>query len=358
MLFENLKVDRLVVHEVHRRDNNGPKAPELSNNFEILTGEATAVFCSRLSDALGSASRSIEMSLGNIGAGSMFLLSKELLDAGDDDFIALSQEAARMLVRAQNAMTIPGGLLMVFQGVAGAPPKRYLGLLKAEPQTGFRQNRSSGQSLLEYINKLFLTPDSKVYKIGMFVEIAPPTSNISDWNNYYSCYLFDANIVSKEAAKAATYFYESFLGFTSLHNNAKTTRKFIETTRKFISKMSIQEEKKLDLYSALMAYIRADQSQVISVAEFATKYLSDPDSRDAYESFCKKQNLPEHSFSKDISESKSLLRRRKIKFGNDVQLSGPADKLGDLVDISAINGPNNEQWTKITVKSPLLGENV
>ena len=198
MLFENLKVDRLVVHEVHRRDNNGPKDPDLSNDFEVLTGEATTVFCTRLSDALGSASRSVEMSLGNSGVGSMFSLVRELLDADDPKFVSLSQEAARMLVRAQTAMTIPGGLLMVFQGAAGVPAKRYLGILKAEPQTGFRQNRSSGQSLLEYISKLFLTPDSKVYKIGMFAEKTKAEGEKDNWGDHYACYLFDANIVSKQ----------------------------------------------------------------------------------------------------------------------------------------------------------------
>ena len=357
MLFENLKVDRLIVHEVAKRTNDGPKDPTLSSHFEVLNDEATSVFCSRLSDALGSASRSVEMALGNTGEGSMFALVCKLLQASEEaNFIALSQDAAWMLVRAQTAMTIPGGLLMVFEGKVGAPSRRYMGFLKAEPQTGFRQHMLNGKSLLEFINKLFLTPDSKVYKIGLFVEKGESSEQKQRTSQDFSCYLFDANITSKETAKAATYFYETFLGMTHLRSDAATTRKFIEVTKKFISKLDIDEEERIDISSALISYVRTDQAQVVSVSEFATKYLSDPDLRDSYEGFCRKNNLPEHAFTKNLDESKSLLRRRKVRFGNDVQLSGPADKFGDLVEITTIPGTNDEPWTQITVKAKLIGE--
>lgn len=353
MLFENLKVERLIVHEVSKRTSDGPKDPTLSDHFEILNDEATSVFCSRLSDALGSASRSVEMTIGNSGDGSMFSLVCKLLSASENSqFISLSQETGWMLVRAQTAMTIPGGLLMVFEGKVGAPARRYIGLLKAEPQTGFRQHITGGKSLLEFINKLFLTPDSKVYKIGIFVEKAVKSLSPQD----FACYLFDANISNKETAKAATYFYETFLGMTYLRSDAATTRKFIEVTRKFISKLDIAEEERIDISSALISYVRTDQSQVASVSEFAQKYLPDPDLRDTYEEFCRKNSLPEHSFTKNLSESKSLLRRRKVRIGNDVQLTAPADKFGDLVEITSIPGTDDEPWTQITVKAKLIGE--
>lgn len=355
MIFENLKVTSLVVHEVHKRDSAGEKLPTFSESLEALTPEAHEVFRDRVGGALASPSRCVEMALKNKSEGSTFALVKRLLVANEAEFISTSRAAATNLSSVQTSIAFPGGLLMVFSGTVGAPEKRYTGFLKAEPQNGFRQGVQDGRNILEFLNKLFLTPDAKVYKIGMFIENDAEAHSESPENGF-RYFLFDANITSKETAKAATYFYESFLGFTLLQSGAKTTRKFIEVTKNFINQMSVDEETKLDLRSALTTYMRVDQNSVASVNDFGERYFSDPSTKDAFVQFAEKHHLPAQAFTKDLSESKSLLRRRKVRFGGDVQLSVPAESFAKLVSIKKVSGDNDAEWTQITIREKLLGE--
>lgn len=355
MIFENLKVMSLVVHEVHKRDSCGEKQPTLSNTLETLTPEAHEVFRERVGGALSSPSRCVEMALKNKAEGSTFVIARRLLGANEAGFISASQEAATNLSSAQTSMAFPGGLLMVFSGTVGAPEKRYAGFLKAEPQNGFRHGVKNGQNMLEFLNKLFLTPDAKVYKIGMFIENGVAAQGESLENNF-CYYLFDANITSKETAKAATYFYESFLGFTLLQSGAKITRQFIQITKNFINQMNVDEETKLDLRSALTTYMRTDQNPVASVKDFGDRYFSEPSTKDAFVLFAEQHHLPAQAFTKDLSESGSLLRRRKVRFGGDVLLSVPAKTFAKLVSIKKIFGDNDAEWTQITIREKLLGE--
>jgi hypothetical protein len=308
---------------------------------------------------MGSSSRSVEMAIIDTSEGSALQTAIKLL-ASDNaaEFISISKNVAHMLTKAQTSRAHPGGLIMVFTGTTGIPSKRYVGFLKAEPQTGFRQQLHDGQSVLEFIKKLFLTPDAKVYKIGVFVEQQTGIKCCSETPiGGFSSYLFDANMTSRETIKAATYFYQTFLGLRQLAENAQITRKFVEVTRQFIDSMNIDEEAKLDLRSALITYVKTNTNPTISVAEFGSRYLPDEDTQDAYEAYGKKRSLPDRAFKKDLTECNTLLRRRRIKFANDVQLTAPADQFNELIEIEKIPGNEvDEMWTQLTIKSRFLGE--
>lgn len=353
MLFNNLKLDKIVVHEVFQKGYDGPVHPRLGTSLEVLEKNAVDVFCSRVANALGAGSKCVEMALMKVEEGSVCSLTHQLINAPDNDFIIQSQHAPTLLTQAQTSTGYPGGLMIVFNGTVSSSNYPYVGYLKAEPQNGFRQIMDKGKSVLEFLNKLFLTPDSKVYKIGMFVdcqnkeEDAPP----------YRCFLFDSNITKKESSGAAAYFYQGFLGLTHLVESAQTTRDFVMHTRKFISKLEISEEEKFELRTALVTYVKIDQSTVISTGEFAKRYLPDLDMRDEYESYCSTNNIPASSFTKDLSECGTLLTNRTVKFAKNLKLVGPAESLGELVKIVPIEGENEgEQWTQITLKAKFLGE--
>lgn len=85
-------------------------------------------------------------------------------------------------------------------------------------------------------------------------------------------------------------------------------------------------------------------------------YLSSTELRDEYEAYAKKRKLPDRAFTKDLSECKTLLKTRKIKFANDIQLSGPAEKINDITIETVPSGEGNERWTQLTIKSRLVGE--
>ncbi|HBL52864.1 MAG TPA: hypothetical protein DDZ34_02140 [Syntrophaceae bacterium] len=357
MLFESLDVERIAVHEIFQRDINGYVEPALGKELINLSDEAKQVFCQRVADAMSSPTRCVEMNVMNSGEGSVFDLTRQLLAAADDEeFVAISRGAGAGLAQAQDSMRMPGGLLMVFNGTAGVPRKRYIGYLKAEPLEGFRQSVKEGKTFLEFIKKLFLTPDSKVYKVGLFVEMDQDLAQSAQPQDGFGFYLFDANIISKETVHAATYFYQSFLGLMTTSSDAKNTRRFIDVTRSFIDKMDVDPEVKLDLRSALNTYLKTDQAQTASIREFADRYFDDDTIRDDYQKFATKNRLPDQAFTKDLSESRSVLKTRRIRFAKDVQLSAPVDEFSRLISIKKIQGEGDASWTEIIVKSRLIGE--
>src|SRR3546814_2510754 len=91
--------------------------------------------------------------------GSMLATARSLLAAAnDDDFVRISTEAADQLADAQRTRTLPGGVLVVFDGEVDHPAKRIIGVIKAEPQNGFTRTRADGRMLLQYLEELLLTP--------------------------------------------------------------------------------------------------------------------------------------------------------------------------------------------------------
>src|SRR3546814_9976241 len=93
--------------------------------------------------AMGRASKSLEMDIRKTENGSMLATARRLLAAAnDDDFVRISTEAAEPLADAQRTRTIPGGVIVVFDGEVDHPAKRIIGVHKAEPKNGFTSTRA------------------------------------------------------------------------------------------------------------------------------------------------------------------------------------------------------------------------
>src|SRR3546814_19362075 len=86
--------------------------------------------------------------------GSMLATARSLLAAAnDDDFVRISTEAADQLADAQRTRTIPGGVLVVFDGEVDHPANLIIGVIQAEPQNGFTPPRTAGRILLKYLQE-------------------------------------------------------------------------------------------------------------------------------------------------------------------------------------------------------------
>ena len=73
-------------------------------------------------------------------------------------------------MRAQLNRNIPGGMLIVFDGTVGAGNHAFLGTIKAETQSGFRRHEDEKKRIItEFLNNVFLTPATRLFKIAMFV---------------------------------------------------------------------------------------------------------------------------------------------------------------------------------------------
>jgi hypothetical protein len=349
MNLQNLRIDRIVFHEVHRRlDDRRLIPPTLGAQILNLSVDAMDALRDRILVATGSQSQSMDMTIAKFDAGSAVMLASNLSTAaGDANFVAESKGVADRLADAQQSRAIPGGVLAVFTGSAGNPARPLVGYIKAELHGGFRR----AQNLtIEYIKTLFMTPQTKLYKIGLFAHDGGGQRPLPGG---WTASVYDSHMSLANPEGAARYFFEGFLGLELPQSAPRMTRKFWEGTREFIKSAAIPEEKKADLYTGLYSYLKVDQALTVEVGSFANAYL-EPAMRDSYRRHMANENFPTTAVHKDLSELTNKLKRRRVRFSRDVQLSAPADAFADLITIETVNQSGaadaSGAWTRITIK--------
>lgn len=254
-----------------------------------------------------------------------------------------------MLNLHQQSRSIPGGLVVVFDGTVGNPALPFFGVMKAEMHEGFVR----GQNLsAEFVESLFLSPGNKLYKIGLFRAKAAPGAPLPGG---WTATLYDRQMSALNRDGAAGYFHGNFLGLAIPEDSAFQVRTFWEKTREFIKQSDMDEEAKIDLYNGLHTYLKVDQAQQIQVSEFAERFMAD-DLGDAYVAHMRRARVPEAAIAKDLSEIKGRLRLRRFRFPEKIVLSGPPEAITDLVTVEKIDGEDGKSWTQITVRGELQSQ--
>jgi hypothetical protein len=357
MVFDNLNISHVIIHQVFKRLEVGRIVPpRYATSLTLLNAEVAGELQDRFISALGSVSRCMEMQIAVGGVGSALDLARRLADSDDELFVTQSCEAAEMLARAQTRLNIPGGIVVVIRGAVSYPSKRFVGIIKAEPHSGFSFS-DSGSLTLAFLRNLVLTPEARLYKIGAFVEFDREAADGDGWR----AFVYDELMTTANRDNAAQYFYETFLGCNIPQDSARQTKKFFELTKGFIAKLDIPEHEKIDLNTGLFTYLKVDQTPTIDRASFANRYFGQAELRDAYAAYMERNEFPNASISKDLSDLKYQLRRRKLVFDSDVQISGPAERFAELVIVEAIEGDaattgSRPEWTRITVRDRIRSE--
>jgi hypothetical protein len=354
MVLENLVVQRLILHEVfRRRDDKNVVPPRYGGQLIQLQPEPMDVFVQRVVDAMGSDSQSMAMEITDAGKGSAIEIAAALLGANDGKFITESQLFADRLANVQVGRNLPGGVVVVFAGTVGNPARKFVGVIKAETQTGFRRELSRGVIGLRYLEDLFLTPAAKLYKIGIFVQRQAGQALPKGWD----AFVYDSHMGSSRDG-AARYFFGLFLGCSIPENSAFLTKSFFEHTREFIKAMPVQPEQKADLLTSLYTYLKVDQTQTIEVNQFSNTYI--PSSSQAeYKSYMQQQKFPQTAVAKDTTDIKSMLRQRKLVFPNNIRLTAPPEAFKDMIEIKRIPSGKDgvgasSEWTQITIRDRIV----
>lgn len=345
MPLENLSVRRASLHEVHRRaDDKTIVPPTYATRLFELDVAGLAVFERRVLQAFQSDAKCMRMTISSHHTGTVAAIGAELVHANDETFVARSTAYADLLATAQTSRAYPGGLVVNFDGTVGYPARRFFGIMKAEMHEAFLK----GDNLqARYVDSVFLSPKTKLYKIGLFVALdEPPRPLPTGW----AAIVYDSQLTAAERDRAALYFHETFLGLTFPENSAQQTKNFYHKTREFIAAAPVPEEAKVDLYNGLYAYLKLDRSPTVQVATFATRFMDD-ELGDEYCKHMRREKFPEEAIQKDLSEIAARMRTRKLRFGSHITLSGPAEAINDQVNIAPIEGPSGEQWTQVTVHS-------
>ena len=347
MAFENLVVERVMLHEVYKRRHDGALiAPRYGTQLVVLPVEALDVFKERVVDAMGDDSQSMEMEIADAGVDSAVAVASSLVGKPDAAFVADSAKFADKLAAAQQAKNLPGGVLVVFSGTVGASSHPFISVIKAEKQTGFRERGTA----LQFLRDLFLTPASKLYKIGFFIREDGRRALPEGWK----AHVYDSHMTTRNRDGAAKYFYGTFLGCQIPENSAYLTRAFFEHTREFIRSLSVEPEVKDDLLTSLYTYLKVDQTPTIQVNSFSTAYLP-TEVHDGYTNFMRGKHFPLTAVQKDTADLAGQLRKRRVRFSGSIELSAPPESFKDLISMEAVPadgaGPGQPtEWTRITIK--------
>ena len=357
MTFDNLKVNRIIVHEVfQRQEDRAVRQPVLSDQLETLSAEAIGAFRLRMTDALAGQSQSLEMKIVKYGSDSFMHLGEQMVVADDLKFVELSKDVAVRLSEKQMARRIPGGMLIVFDGTVGGSMTPFVGVIKAEIQAGFRRSRSGEKAIVEFLQNIFLTPATRLYKIGIFLyeekDSAAPSGR--------RAYIFDNNISISNREAAAAYFYEGFLGCALPSDGPYETARFFDITKEFVRRSSLTPERKRDLLDSLFVFVRDEQDSTFTYDQFCDRFIPQ-ELRDSYGEFMRAKKFSPNAIVRDTSQMGTRLRRRRLKFGADIELSASPDALATKITVDAIQGDAVEgavipMWTRIIIKEPLSGE--
>ncbi len=355
MLFENLKVNHVAVHEVFQRnEDKSIRPPVFADGLETLSVEAMGAFRMRLTEALSGQSQSLQMRIAKHGAGSFMEIAERLIGAEDEDFLAESREITTKLAEAQLARRIPGGMVVIFDGSVGAHSVPCLGVIKAETQAGFRRSKDGPKAVVEFLNNIFLTPATRLYKIGLmlFDDVTKPKADGR------RAFVFDSNISASNREAAAAYFYDGFLGCVLPSDGPYETARFFDLTKEFIKKADFDPEKKRDVIDSLYVFVRDEQDPTFTADQFGSRYLP-PEMQDTYSDFLDTKKFTPNAVVRDTSQMGSRLRRRRLKFGGDIELSASPEALKSKVIIETVPaddaGPG-DQWTRVTIRERLTGE--
>lgn len=347
-VFSALNFNRIILHNVHKPNDHGAVPATISLEITTIDPVGKQLLQDRVSKVLGTGSGSLAMDVASKTSASCYEYAKQLIQANEKVFISTSAAIAHHHTAIHSSKSWPGGTLVIISGTTGVENKRCLIIIKAEQQAGFTEIEEAGKITLAYLENLILTPQSKLYKIGIFYETVAKSNGTVD---ELSAHVFDSNIKSSDDRLAAKYFYSGFLGLKIPENAVQRTRDFFEYTSEFIEKMDADPERKIDLQQALYTYLKTDKSTTIEVAEFAEAYLGSEEADD-FSFYMENKGFPDSAVTKDTKLINRKLARRKLNFTSSVKITAPADDFSELVQILE----SSETDTTLKIKGVLLSQ--
>lgn len=222
-----------------------------------------------------------------------------------------------------------------------------MGIIKAEVHEGFLIENNKIGSSLRLLSDLIFTPQNKLYKIGLFIHrtglLSPPISHED-----ILCFLYDTN-ATKQSNNPAHYFYQDFLGLCRINDSAAKTSDFYSKVEEFFQGNFGDPIQAFNLRTALRTYLFIEKSSQINVNEFSSRYLP-KHLQDHFNKYMKMNGFDGGSIEKDLSTLQKKIKRRRMYFSNQVNLTIDDADASNAVQV--LSSENNE--TRLCINGILL----
>lgn len=350
--FTNLKIKKVAIHKVFKREDKSIMIPPVFNNqCSELDSEAKRALVNRITRAFGNDSHSIKMNISDTGDNSAYKYITDfwMTDQNDNEFLELSKNLTLLMAGAQKNRLFSDSILVTVKGTAKGIEADFIAVIKAEIQDGFNIIENNGEQLLTYINTLLMTRQQKLHKIGFFInnQVRGRQIEVKD----VSTFLFDSNTGDSVSDSKAEYFYKTFLGLTFRQDADVITNKFYVASKKFINESNMSALERIRLQTALHDYLRVRKELYINPSQFANEYIDNNEMKDAYLKSIENAGIPGINTRKDTSMIKDQ-KVRRLAFENSVKITVPIEEFDDTITIEE----NKDGDTIVTIKGKYVNE--
>lgn len=316
--YSALNIQRAIMHKIISKTNQEDSHTECSDSLISLDDDIKSIFRSRLSDAFGTAAKSLRLTINRIEPDSAFGYINRLHNDDDATFITDSKELAEMLANEQNRKNIPSGFLIILDAIDAILNQEVEVLIKAESQTAFNIGRHMS---IQAVKDIIMSPASKLYKAASFIK----TAN-NGLSSDYEVWLFDEQFTTRSSL--AEYFYKGFLGLSVNDNDKALTKMFFEGMAKTIKSVYAGDKiAQANANSALLNEMN-NQERTISPRNTIDRIIQVND-RDIFYEKCITEDTPT-SFGKDTSFITSKISVMRYDLPQSFKCSFPYDNMNNI----------------------------
>lgn len=356
--FFDVNFDRIAVHKILPKTRDTDSGLVIhSNELMEVSPNTVQIIQDRLYDA-ASSSKYFQLAVEDDSESSFFGYAKDLHDCDDKKYLNYTGKIAELLADTMIKGTIPGGYLIVVQGMTDRTNKKVIVAIKADVYDVVTVNGNA----IDIIEEVFLSPSKKFLKFGLLSEYnEPQKEDFQEFefpNNHWGAFIFDQQF--RPDSTLAEYFYNDFLGLTAEYNGKIQSSRFYRETENFILKNVLGLGDKTDLLNLLdYEFTQNTHDSDISPREFADAYIHDEGLNQDF-----KDDVAEYLPSvieKDASLIKSKLFNKKVEFPNGIKLSGSKDAIDANIEYITTQeqlkelATNQDSYTIITIKGKPYG---
>lgn len=323
-----LRVDKVIVHDIPtRRVGDGGQSPILSEIESPLNQELKNYFREKIVGTL--AATAFEVIFDSSSSSPVSSLVLDCLGSQTTDFVSMSRDLAHHLYNTQTGVN-PPGLLCVAQ--VKIEQQGGIAIIKLEREAGVRlqQDQLQGKSTfrLEHIRDLMLTEKTKVFKVGLFVQMGTTLESIEG-------VVSDTQRGYYPTTEVADFFLKKFLGCKLREAPAVTTKKLFQATEDFIHEEIAEPEVKARYEIALLAEL-GSQARTFDPRTFASMHLRVED-RQKYVDYLNNAAVTPQPFDKDISLIETHLKRIQLDFQSGISVLGSPETFQEHVKMTDLD---------------------